>query len=46
VALEIDELKDKPVKYGFKVKNKETTGLLAVGCLVVVAADKQTGRAT
>jgi len=46
VALEIDELKDKSVKYGLKVTNKETTDLLTVGYLVVVAADKQTGRAT
>jgi acyl-CoA thioesterase FadM len=41
VALEIDELKDKSVKYGFKVANKETTDLLAVGYLVVVAVDKR-----
>lgn len=46
VELAIDELKEKSVKFGFKVFNKETTELLATGYVVVVAADKQTGKAT
>jgi acyl-CoA thioesterase FadM len=39
-------MKEKSVKYGFKVFNKETSDLLANGHMVVVAADKQTGKAT
>jgi acyl-CoA thioester hydrolase len=46
VELTIKELKEKSVKYGFKVNNKETGDLLAVGHLVVVAVDRQTGKAT
>jgi acyl-CoA thioester hydrolase len=46
VELTIEELKEKSVKYGFKVNNKETGDLLAVGHLVVVAVDRQTGKAT
>jgi YbgC/YbaW family acyl-CoA thioester hydrolase len=46
IELTVDELKVKSVKYGFKVTNDETSDLLALGYLVVVAADKQTGRAT
>jgi len=46
IELTVDELKVKSVKYGFKVTNDETSDLLALGYLVVVAADRQTGRAT
>jgi acyl-CoA thioesterase FadM len=45
VELTIEELKEKSVKYGFRISNKETSVLLANGYMVVVAADKQTGKA-
>ena len=46
VELAIEELKEKSVKYGFKIFNKESAILLATGYVVIVAADKQTGKAT
>lgn len=46
VELAIGELKEKSVKYEFRVFNKATTELLATGYVVAVAADKQTGKAT
>jgi len=46
VELTIEELKEKSVKYGFKIFNKESAILLATGYVVIVAADKQTGKAT
>jgi acyl-CoA thioester hydrolase len=46
IELTVDELKVKSVKYGFKVTNDRTSDLLAIGYLVIVAADRQTGRAT
>ncbi len=42
----IEEIKEKSVKYAFRILNKENTQLLATGYVVVVAADKQAGRAT
>jgi acyl-CoA thioester hydrolase len=46
VEVSVEELKEKSVKYGFKVANKNTGDLLADGYVVAVAADQQTGRAT
>jgi acyl-CoA thioester hydrolase len=46
VELSIEELKEKSVKYGFRIVNKEGAALLANGYIVIVAADKQTGKAT
>lgn len=46
VELTIEELKEKSVKYGFRISDKETGTLVADGYVVVVAADKQTGRST
>jgi acyl-CoA thioester hydrolase len=46
VELSIEELREKSVKYGFKIVNKESATLLANGYIVIVAADKQTGKAT
>lgn len=46
VELTVEELKEKSVKLGFNVFNKETATLLATGYVVIVAADKQTGKAT
>jgi acyl-CoA thioesterase FadM len=39
-------LREKAVRYGFTVLSKDSGELLAEGVLVVVAADKKTGRAT
>ncbi len=46
VELMIEELKEKSIKYGFRIFDKESAVLLATGYVVVVAADKQTGKAT
>jgi len=45
VELWIDELREKSVKYCFKIFEKESSILLANGYVVVVAADKETGKA-
>jgi acyl-CoA thioester hydrolase len=44
--LTVEELKEKSIKYGFRIVNKDTDVLVATGYVVVVAADKQAGRAT
>lgn len=46
VELKVEELKEKSVKLGFSIINKERAELLASGYLVVVAADRDTGKAT
>jgi acyl-CoA thioester hydrolase len=46
VDLQVLELKEKSVRYGFTVLNKESGELLATGHMVAVVADKKTGRAT
>jgi acyl-CoA thioester hydrolase len=46
VELTIEELKEKSIKYGLKIVNKESAVLLAEGYMVVVVADKQTQKAT
>ncbi len=46
VELTIEDLREKSIKYGFKIFNKESATLLANGYTVVVVADKQTGKAT
>ena len=46
VELTIEELKEKSLKYGFRIFNKESTVLLATGYVIVLAADRQTGKAT
>ena len=46
VELTIEDLREKSIKYGFKIFNKESAALLAKGYMVVVVADKQTGKAT
>ncbi len=45
VALTIEELKEKSIKYGFKIFNKESAVLLATGYMVIVAADRQIEKA-
>jgi acyl-CoA thioester hydrolase len=42
IELTVEDLKEKSVKYGFKIFNKETAVLLAVGYVVVVVADRKT----
>jgi len=46
VELTVEELKEKSAKLSFRIANKETSDLLATGYVVVVAADKESGRAT
>jgi acyl-CoA thioester hydrolase len=46
VELTVDELKQKSVKYSFKVFNKDSGVLLANGYVVIVPLDKQTWKAT
>lgn len=46
VELIVEELNEKAVKFAFRVFNEETKNLLATGYVVVVAADKQAGKAT
>jgi acyl-CoA thioester hydrolase len=46
VELVVQELKEKSMKLGFKIFNKDNATLLATGYVVIVAADKQTGKAT
>jgi acyl-CoA thioester hydrolase len=43
--LTVEGLKEKSVKYGFRIINKDTDVLVATGYVVVVAADKQAGKA-
>jgi acyl-CoA thioester hydrolase len=45
VELTIEELKEKSIKYGFRVFNKESGTLLAEGYVVIVLVDKQTQKA-
>jgi len=45
VEIRVEELKEKSVKYAFKVLNEESGNLLSSGYVVVVAADKQAGKA-
>jgi acyl-CoA thioester hydrolase len=46
VELVIGELREKSVKYEFRIFNKKTSDLLAVGYIIAVAADRQKGKAT
>jgi len=46
VELTVEELKEKSLKLGFNISNKENAELLATGYLVVVTADRNTGKAT
>lgn len=46
IELSIGDLREKSVKYEFKVFNEETSALLASGYIIAVAADKRSGRAT
>jgi acyl-CoA thioester hydrolase len=46
IELTVADLKEKSVKYEFRVFNEESSALLAIGHIVVVTVDKQTGKAT
>lgn len=46
IELTVEDLKEKSVKYSFNVTNKETSVQFATGYIVLVVADKQTGKAT
>jgi YbgC/YbaW family acyl-CoA thioester hydrolase len=46
IEVTVEELKEKAVRYGFRVLNDETEELLALGYVVAVAADKQAAKAT
>jgi acyl-CoA thioester hydrolase len=45
IELTVEELKEKAVKYGFKIYNKETAELLADGYIVAVAVNRHTLKA-
>jgi YbgC/YbaW family acyl-CoA thioester hydrolase len=45
IEVSVEELREKVVTLGFKVTNKTSGDLLAMGHLVIVAADKQMGKA-
>jgi len=45
VELTVEELKEKSVKYGFKMFKQETQTLIAEGYVTIVAAGRQTGKA-
>lgn len=45
VELTIKDLKEKSIKYGFKISKKETQTLIAEGYVTIVAAKRRTGKA-
>jgi acyl-CoA thioester hydrolase len=45
IEVTVEELREKSVRLGFMMFNKDTEGFLASGHLVIVAADRQTGKA-
>ncbi len=46
VELAVDDLREKSMKLSFRILNKETSSLLATGYVIVIVADKHTGRST
>jgi acyl-CoA thioester hydrolase len=46
IEMTVEEMKEKSVRYGFRIINKDTEELVATGYLVAVVADKKTGKAT
>ena len=46
VELTVEELKEKSLKLGFNISKKENAEVLTTGYLVVVTADRNTGKAT
>jgi acyl-CoA thioester hydrolase len=45
VEMRVEEIKEKSIKYGFKIFNKESAVLLANGYITIVAVDKHTEKA-
>ncbi len=45
VEVNVENLKERSFKLGFRIINEETNVTLATGYIVIVAADKQTGKA-
>ncbi|MEM1536719.1 MAG: thioesterase family protein [Candidatus Bathyarchaeia archaeon] len=45
IELTVEDLKEKSVKYGFKIYNKKTNELIAEGYLVAVAVNRHTLKA-
>lgn len=45
VELTVEELREKSIKYSFKIFNKESNTLLANGYVVIVTIDKERGKA-
>jgi len=45
IEVSVEDLREKVFRLGFKVTNKVSGDLLALGHLVIVAADKQAGKA-
>lgn len=46
VELVVEEMREKSIKYGFRILNKRSTVLVAEGYMVLVSASIQTGKAT
>lgn len=46
IEVTVEEMKEKSVKYAFRILNKENMQLLATGYVVAVVVDKQAGKAT
>jgi len=46
VTLTLEELREKSIKYSFKIHEKESSELLANGYMTILCANKQTGKAT
>jgi len=45
ISVSVEELREKVLKLGFELTNKSSGDLIAVGHLVIVAVDKQAGKA-
>ena len=46
IEVSVEDLRERVFRLGFKVTNKASGDLLALGHLVIVTADKQAGKAT
>ena len=46
VKMRVEEIKEKSVRYGFNIFNKKSAVSLANGYIVIVAVDRETGKAT
>jgi acyl-CoA thioester hydrolase len=46
IEVSVEELREKVIRLGFTVTNKASADVVALGHIVIVAADKQAGKAT